>query len=159
MKKYMRSKIGDICEIVLPNKMKAYARVLKSPLMAFYEIQSKHSLSAEQVLNYPIAFKVWVLSSAIKSGRWHIIGFVPLEPELEVMPWFFKQAIGSNALSLYRSDSYGEEYPASKEDCVGLERAAIWSAEHIESRLEDHFAGRPNKWVEMLQLKGTTGRS
>lgn len=27
----------------------------------------------------------------------------------------------------------------------------VWSPEHVEDRLRDHFAGRPNKWEESLR--------
>jgi hypothetical protein len=33
---------------------------------------------------------------------------------------------------------------------LGLDCAAVWSAFHVESRLDDHFAGRPNGWAERL---------
>ncbi|MEI7895193.1 MAG: hypothetical protein WCI05_19005, partial [Myxococcales bacterium] len=59
-------------------------------------------------------------------------------------------AISGN-LSLYRA---GTERPATREACVGLERAAVWSAEHVESRLSDQLAQRPNKWAEQAHLKG-----
>ncbi|GGM57342.1 hypothetical protein GCM10011608_47820 [Micromonospora sonchi] len=39
------------------------------------------------------------------------------------------------------------------EDCVGLERAAVWDAAHIEERLRDQHAGRPNPHLEHLCLK------
>lgn len=149
-KKVKEPEIGAIAEIPLPHGGKGYARVLKKPLMAFYAIRSEQSLSPDKILNQPIAFKVWVMDSAISSGRWTIVGCSPLEPELEEMPWFFKQDAISKALSLYQG---GVERSASKEDCLGLERAAVWSAEHIESRIEDYLDGRPNKWVDALNLK------
>ena len=40
---------------------------------------------------------------------------------------------------------------AIAEECVGLERAAVWEPEHVEDRLRDHFAGRSNRWVESLK--------
>ncbi|WP_395358305.1 hypothetical protein ACHGLA_01160 [Streptomyces sp. YH02] len=35
--------------------------------------------------------------------------------------------------------------PAAPEECVGLERAAVWDAHHIERRLLDTFLGLPNQ--------------
>lgn len=142
--------IGSIVEIPLPNGRRGYARVLKSPLMAFYSIRSEGSLVPTEILGQPVAFKVWVMNSAISSGRWSVIGHAPLETELAAMPWFFKQDAISKALSLYQS---GVERPATKEECEGLERAAVWSAQHIESRLEDHLEGRTNKWLEAMKLR------
>jgi len=42
---------------------------------------------------------------------------------------------------------------ASRAECEGLERCAVWEPEHVEDRLRDHFAGKPNVWVESLRLK------
>jgi hypothetical protein len=41
----------------------------------------------------------------------------------------------------------------AREDCVGLERAAVWEPEHIEDRLRDHFNGIKNIWEESLKIK------
>lgn len=149
--KVKEPEIGSIVEIPLLNGRKGYARVLKNPLMAFYAIQSERSLSPAEILCQPIAFKVWVMNSAISSGRWSVIGQAPLEAELEATPWFFKQDAISKSLSLYQN---GIERPATSEECKGLERAAVWSAQHIESRLEDHLEGRANRWLDALKLKG-----
>lgn len=151
-----RSKIkepgpGAIVVLPLSGGRKGYARLLKKPLMAFYAVQSDALLSIDEILKQPVAFKVWVMSSAITSGRWTVIGCVPLGPALEESPWFFKQDAISKALSIYRD---GVESPATKEQCEGLECAAVWSAQHVESRLEDYFEGRSNKWLDALKLKG-----
>jgi hypothetical protein len=146
--KIKEPEIGSIAEIRLPSGRKGYARVLKNPLMAFYAVQSERSLSPTEIVGHPIAFKVWVMNSAISSGRWTVIGQAPLEAALTVLPWFFKQDAISKTLSLYQN---GIERPATREECDGLERAAVWSAQHIESRLEDHLQGRINKWFEALK--------
>jgi hypothetical protein len=148
--KARKAKIGDIVEIALSNGMMGYCRVLKNPLMGFYAVQSDSSLSPTDILIQPIAFKIWVMNSVISSGRWKLIGNAPLEPELEGSPWFFKQDSISKAISVYRE---GVERPATKEECAGLECAAVWSAEHVEERLVDHFEGRPNKWIKAMMLK------
>lgn len=79
-----------------------------------------------------------------------MIGHAPLETELKATPWFFRQDVISKVLSLYQD---GIERPATREECEGLERAAVWSAEHIENRLDDHLEGRTNKWIEALKIK------
>lgn len=148
--KFKEAPIGSVVEISLENGSKCYARVLSKPLMAFYSFRSDSSLDVPQIIEQAIAFKIWVMNSAVTSGRWRVIGYAPLEQEHEVSPWFFKQDAISKALSIYQN---GIERPASREECEGLECAAVWSAEHVESRLEDHFAGKANKWVEALKIK------
>ena len=142
--------VGDLFEIPLSSGLHGYGRVLRNPLMAFYAIGSKSSLYADDVLNAPIAFKIWVMNSALSSGRWRVVANLPLEPDHEVSPWFFKQDPVSKKLSIYRE---GDEKPALPEECANLERAAVWSAEHAEDRLDDHLANRRNKWVEALKLR------
>jgi len=142
--------VGAILEIPLPTGGKGYARVLKKPLLAFYAVKSEGKLTPDEVVRQPLAFKVWVMNSALMSGAWTVIGQAPLQAELLDEPWFFKQDAISKALTLCRD---GVERPATKDECKGLERAAVWSACHVESRLEDHLMGRPNRWVESLKME------
>lgn len=142
--------VGNIVQILLSDGNHGYGRILVHPLMAFYGISSMNLIDCAEIIASPIAFKVWVMDSAVTSGRWKVVGNAPLEPEHEVSPCFFKQDAISKKLSLYR---HGVEGPATLEECEGLERAAVWSAEHVERRLEDYFAGRNNKSVEALQAK------
>ena len=78
-----------------------------------------------------------------------MVGYAPIESDLLIDPYFFKQDVISKNVYIYRN---GMEIAASAEDCLGLECAAVWSAEHIESRLEDYINGRSNRFVEGLSL-------
>jgi hypothetical protein len=46
----------------------------------------------------------------------------------------------------------GQSVPATDAEVEGLEVLATWFSNHIEQRLEDFFAGRPNKFAQSLQL-------
>ena len=37
---------------------------------------------------------------------------------------------------------------SSKEECKGLEQAAVWEAWEIEERLLDHFEGKSDKTIK-----------
>ncbi|WP_224362896.1 immunity 26/phosphotriesterase HocA family protein [Hyalangium versicolor] len=41
-------------------------------------------------------------------------------------------------------DTAGNERSAEPQECVGLERLAVWEEENVEERLLDTFMGRPN---------------
>ena len=140
---------GDILEIPLGDGMRAFARVLKSPLMAFYDLKADKNPPIDFIISKPIAFKVWVMNSVVTAGEWQIIGHAPLAPELEMAPSFFKRDSISGKLSIY-TESGGKslEKDATLEECEKLECAAVWSSCHIADRLNDHFVERPNKWVE-----------
>jgi hypothetical protein len=141
---------GNVLAIQLESGRYAYGRVIELPLVAFYDLSSALCLPVTQVVAARIAFQVWVMKYAVGNKHWRVIGNVPLEPHLLEQPTFFKQDPINGKLSLYRQNV---ERPASLEECIGLERAAAWDPEHIESRLSDHFAGIPNKWVESLRLR------
>lgn len=112
----------------------------------------------ERLADAPVLFVLPVMNKAITSGRWPTVGRRPLTDAERTTPVrFCKQDPITGSLSVAWVDPVSSEYrtiPASREDCEGLEREAVWSPEHVEDRLRDHFAGRPNKWVESLRLKG-----
>jgi hypothetical protein len=65
---------------------------------------------------------------------------------------FIQDELEPNKFELYDPNT-GDIKPAKKVDCIGLERAAVWEAGHVEERIVDHFAGRTNKWVEDMRIK------
>ncbi len=141
---------GDIVKIDLGDRNFAFGPVLTDPLMAFYFTLTSSDVSFQEVMSSNIIFKVWVMNDAVKSGRWPVIGAAPLEEVLLNSVDFFKKDPISGELSIYRG---GRDVPATHDECKGLERAAAWSANHIEDRSRDHFAGVSNKWVKLLALK------
>ncbi|MBP7282109.1 MAG: hypothetical protein KBA66_11060 [Leptospiraceae bacterium] len=42
----------------------------------------------------------------------------------------------------------GIRRPATKEECKGLERLAVWTPEGIKKRLNDYYAGRNNYYLQ-----------
>lgn len=143
---------GDIVSIPLGDGGIAFARVLKEPLVAFYDLRASAVPPIEDILRSCVAFKVFVVNYAITNGMWPVIGNAPLEDALREEPLFFKRDKLSGKLSIYK-DSTAQEWPATRAECEGLECAAVWDPHHIVDRLIDHFAGRPNKWVESLRPK------
>ncbi len=143
---------GNVVLIPLSDGKYTYGRVINAPLMAFYDLRSAEILPVEEVVKSRVLFKIWVMNSAISKHHWRVLGNLPLENELIAVAEFYKWDMISKKFSVYEGD--GQERPATLEECTNLECAAVWSAEHVESRLEDHFAGRENKWVN--SLKATT---
>lgn len=139
---------GDILEIPLGNGQRAFARI-KKPLMAFYDLMAERNPTIDSIVSKPIAFKVWVKNHSVTDGKWPIIGTRPLTPELEKPPTFFKRDPISGKLSVYNEG--GREKPATVAECDGLECAAVSDPNHVIDRLKDHFAKKPNKWVESMK--------
>ena len=148
-KRKIPRKPGDVVKIDLGDGTFAFGRVLKSTV-AFYDLRTSTEIAVEEIIAKPILFNIWVMDHAITDGAWSIIGHAPLDKELMVEPLLFKKDEISKALTLYR-DSTGEEVPATRKDFEGLVCAAVWEAEHVVERLNDHFAGRSNCWVESMR--------
>jgi hypothetical protein len=144
-----RGKVGDVVKIDLGNENFGYGRILLTPLMAFYDFQSQKSILASEVIQFPVLFIVAVMHKAIKSEKWDLIGNFPLEEHFNIEPKFFKQDIISKKFYIYDDV---KDIPATRENCIGLERAAVWEAIHVENRLRNHFAGLPDPMTERLKV-------
>jgi hypothetical protein len=143
--------IGDVVRIDLGDGFHTYARKLEEGIFAFYDCRVKEELPIDQIISCPILFQVPVMAYAVKRGRWEVIGRAPLDDVLKnPSPRFMQDALRPQVFSIYEK---GKIRPATKEECVGLEREAVWDPEHVEDRLRDHYAGRKNKWVESLKMK------
>jgi len=148
--KKQRYQVGGIVKISLEAGLHTYARILEMPLVTFYNSKSNADLSINDIISWPILFKIWVMKHVITSGRWPKVGYLPLEKPLREIPTLSKQdPLNPSKIYMYRG---GKEYPATREQCEQLERAAVWEPEHVEERLKDHYAGRPNRWVESLKI-------
>jgi hypothetical protein len=144
-----RRKPGNVVQIDLGDGRAAFGRVLENTI-AFYDVRFPPAISFEEVIRKPILFNIWVMDRAITNGEWPVVAHFPLENDLLIEALFYKKDPITGALTIYR-DSTGEETQATKEQCEGLERAAVWDPHHVVDRLNDHFAGRPNKWVESMR--------
>jgi len=140
---------GSLLEITLAGNQKAYARVLRDPLFAFYLIDEDRPIEKNHFVTALPIFTLAVMKHAATSGRWPVIAKWPLEKELTTPIPFFMQDRITGKLSLYIE---GVIRPAAITECLELEPAAVWEPEHVEDRLRDHLAGVPNKWVESLKL-------
>lgn len=151
MKRLRRAETGDVVKITLGKDVLTYAQALENPLFAFYDRESKTEMQIADIVRLPIAFEIYVVNSAVTSGRWTVVGNVRLSPELLVLPKFFIE--DGLKRGSFRVKQGEREWHAVRDDCIGLERAAVWDAEHVEDRLRDHYAGRPNKWLESLRIR------
>jgi len=141
-----KQKRGDIVRIDLGNGKQFHAVALTHPLFAFLDGASEREEPVHDVRDRAVLFKLWVMDSAAKSGRWPIVGKVdpPTVSALDGVV-FFKQDRISGRISAYDAIANAES-PLSFEEADRLECAAVWSPEHVEDRLRDHLNGISNKW-------------
>lgn len=149
-----RIKIGSFIKIDLGNELFAYGRILPKASYAIYNVITKNKvLAVSDLEGREVLFILSVYDFAVKDGRWKIIGYLNLEKNLEVLPLnFIQDKLDPNVFQLYDPNT-GAISPAKKEECVGLESAAVWEPEHVEQRILDHYYKRPNVWVEKLRIK------
>lgn len=136
-----------------------YGRQLTGPTVEFYDRPGDpvEPVDLLDLATGPVAFRIWVMDRAFRrQGGWELLDVVPLtDAEQAEVHRYANQDPGGRITIYYTNPATGHsgERPATFEDCQHLERAAVWSAEHVEDRLRDHFDGHPNKWVESLRLK------
>lgn len=150
-RKNQKRVVGDIIKVSLHDGFHAYACVLREATVDFYDCRTKDELGVENIIHRPNLFQVAVMDSAIKKGLWRVIGHPSANKNMrQILPKFMQDFLNPEKFSIYEN---GKIRPASRDECLGLERAAVWAPEHVEERLRDHYAGRVCKWVEALRIK------
>lgn len=141
-----KQKRGDIVRIDIGNRKQFHAVALTHPLFAFLDGVFEPEEPVQDVRDRAVLFKLWVMDSAAKSGRWPVVGKVD-PPTVSALDGavFFKQDRISGKISAYDAIANAES-PLSFEEADRLECAAVWSPEHVEDRLRDHLNGISNKW-------------
>jgi hypothetical protein len=145
---------GDVVAVPLGDGRRGFGLVLEGPLVAFFSFAAPQGAEppVDEIVRAPVAFRIWVMNRPISGGEWPVVGHVAeIPPALREPPWFFKQDLITGKLTVGRTGA--EELPPEPGQVDRLERAAVWSANHVVDRLVDHLAGRPNVWVESLRPK------
>jgi hypothetical protein len=141
--------------IALADDVFAYAQMLTQPEYAFFDLRDAGTTAASIVVTYPVLFRLWVARDAHSSGRWQKVGDAPLPPPLRLPVLRFNQdPLEPRSIKL---GYQGDGVPVTADECEGYERAAVWSAVHVEDRIRDRFAGTPNAWVALLRPRPPAG--
>ena len=151
MKKIIELRIGTFLRIPLDDGSFGYGRVLADPYMAFYNYRTAAPESDLGVIgSKPILFIQSV--RIVNATRWVDIGAMELDGDAAKPVVRFMQDLADfRKCTIF--DTAGMEREANPEDCIGLERAAVWEQHHIEQRLLDTFMGRPNAIEEHLRVR------
>ena len=144
--------VGAFIKIKLPNGRNSYGRILENANYAFYDLITENdNVNLEQIANQKILFIVAVYDDAITSGRWIKIGKLPLEPDLQLLPpKFIQDKLNPDSFELYNPNT-GNTKSVIRQDCIGLERAAVWEPNQVEDRIIDYLNSKPNIWVERMK--------
>ena len=79
------------------------------------------------------------------------VGQIELTPEIVGTPTFYRHDVISG--KFYHYVDCVNDIPVRREDCIGLECAAVWTPEQIAERLLDEKLGRPNRSVESTKAE------
>ncbi|MCX2684300.1 Imm26 family immunity protein [Pseudomonas sp. DCB_AW] len=143
---------GAILEIYLGEALYAYGQIVSRSEIAFFDYIGKQikDISELDSITDNLLFIIPVMNSAITRGRWKKIAKRPLR-EIFLAPrdYFVVDEI-SKSIQIYRS-SDDSMRPGTAKQATQLECAAVWSAEHVEDRLRDHYFGNKNIWLEQLR--------
>lgn len=127
-----RRKLGNIYAIPLPNGEYAYGREYKESSLAISKFRSN------EIINNPnfseIEFFVGVYNDILTCGKWPKVCNYPFENENDAWrpPTYIYDQVNPENYEIYYK---GEIRKASKTECLGLERCAIWDSNHVIDRI------------------------
>lgn len=129
----------------------AYGVMLSDfPYMAFYD--KKTEFAEDGTPSEAPMFIIVVGKAAYDRGGWgKPIRQLPMESVPPVPRFFWQSPVNKNECKIVEPIKH--RIDASPADCVGLESEAVWGASHIDSRIADTYAGRPNRFAESLRVK------
>lgn len=153
MKATKKDQIGNIIRIKIDEDAYGFGRVVEGGFIEFYDVKLNGSQELENRLgDARVLFTLSVHKSWKKNENWEVVGNNP--NRISGIPYQFMQNL-ANPQDIQLIDPNGGARKAAFEEVQGLERLAVWEDNHVEDRLRDHFAGKPNVWVEHLKPKRT----
>lgn len=142
---------GAFVQVRLPDGTFGYGRVLEPPNIAFYNYRTNEpSSDLRTIASQPVLFRLAV--RILNSKNWQHIGKEELNGEVaQPVVKYTQDIIDFRKCVIW--DSVGNERTATPEECIGLERSAVWESHGVEERLLDTFLGRPNNEEQRLRVR------
>lgn len=150
-----KDQIGNIIRIRIEEDAYGFGRVVEGGFIEFYDVKLSASQAQEldnRLSDARVLFTLSVHKSWKKNDNWEVVGNNP--NLISGIPYQFMQNL-ANPQDIQLIDPSGNPHPATYEEVQGVERLAVWEDNHVEDRLRDHFAGKPNAWAEHLKPKRT----
>jgi hypothetical protein len=137
---------GDVFSVPIGDGCFSYGQQLDRISTCFFDLKSTTVPSVEKVLSSKPLFTIIVHISCFRNMHWKKIGKGPVAGVPELPRSYFIKEIGfKDKFSILTA---GVRRPADRAECVGLERAAVWTAENVEERLRLHFSG--GTWIDNI---------
>jgi hypothetical protein len=144
---------GSVLAINLEDGNYCYGRILKKGYVAFYDLRTTEIIhDLEHIAQSPVLFIAITYPYVVKKMRWLIIGCLPLEPSLQVLPPQLTLTPGKERYSIVDFFIYDPNEGVAirgpwKEEYASYEMQVIYAPEAIEQRIRDHYAGVENVWI------------
>ena len=140
-----RVKEGDVMEIQLDNGY-YYALQLPYGITRFLNFRSQDRITNILSFNYDkYMFDVAVFTKDLASGVWKVIARnIPIPLNTPKYQYIHFEEHNPNIWELYNLES-GEITTSSKEECMYLERCAVWPQWKIEERIRHYFSNEDSK--------------
>ena len=65
-------------------------------------------------------------------------------------PHFNQDEVNIEECTIYYEN--GKEEKVTPQECIGLEGPTIWEAQGLIERIQDHYAGKKNPYVELSKV-------
>ena len=113
-----------------------------------FDYRSKEPLKDLSVLlTAKQLFRITVYRSVIGSGHWLKVGKLPLREDLlPLQLQYIYHSYGNIEFEIYNPMT-GQITPSTKDECKGLEEAAVWDYGAINERIRDYYNNAPCRWV------------
>lgn len=140
--------IGAVLAVGLGDGTFTFAITLPEADFAFFDAQANFDVAPSNLLELRPIFRVAVHKSAWSTGRWRKVAKVSLPAELLApRPTYIEDQLRPGHFEIYIA---GVIRKATRAECIGLESASVWEAEHVEDRIKSFYKGEPCKWVKKL---------
>ena len=142
-------KPGDFLRLPLPDGSFGYGRCREFPVASFYGLRTPDPVvDLDRIASAPLLFTVAVHKNVHR--EWEHIGNRPLDGALLEPFVRVRQPVGSSTCTVVSED--GSHWEAAVEDCIGMERMAVWDAHHVASRIVDEMEGRENAFAKLTRV-------
>lgn len=145
---------GGVVEIPIDDKRCAFGVLLKRPEVEVKRWISSPSQEVPNIVELEELFRVSVYSDVVLSGHWQKVGKIELSRSQKQERYGFVQDSISGELFLYHSDFAEQNYmrPCSISDVAGLERVAVYEADHVATRVSSEMNGDDNPLDEGVDV-------
>ena len=120
---------------------------IKQLLINCHAFLARVTLLASIISTRLLCLTIGVMKNALGGYGWVKVGQINHHPMLNQTHKFYKFDLISKKFSIY---SDGIETPATREECLELECAAVWEKSHVEDRLLAKSQGEQCVWTTSL---------